>query len=114
MRNMDFSIGLGLWLGSIIGFLCEAPTRHIALLGYMMPKAIETIGNMLHKRLILRPRDWHSHFLALVAWVIISYATLVKRRKIKMNKKQTSPAQESNQEAEERDSPAQAEVKNQS
>ena len=64
------------FLGGLIAHRVERPVRHIALLGYLVPKAIETLALMLDRKSILKQKEWHLHLIAQFAWALIAFGTI--------------------------------------
>ena len=84
---------LSMGLGGFIAYLFETPNRHIQLTGFMLPKAIETLFNLLQSRGLYKAKDWHNYAIAVFAWAIIASAALrehLKKQKsvIKMQEKE--------------------------
>ena len=68
------------YVGGVMGFHFDTPQRHTALLGFMMPKAIEVLGNMLEIHGLLRKRDWYFSFAYYLAMAVIGLKLYVEYR----------------------------------
>ena len=80
-RGLGMKMGKGLniltmGLGGFIAYLFETPNRHVQLLSFMLPKAIETLFNLLAIKGLYRARDWHAQAVAVFAWAIIACSAL--------------------------------------
>ena len=63
-------------LGFLIAYLFETPDRHVQLLSFMLPKAIETMFTILELRKYYKSKDWHTYAVAVFAWAIIALYAL--------------------------------------
>ena len=70
-------------IGGFIAYLFETPSRHSQLLSFMMPKALETLYNLLSSRGFYKQKDWHAKAIVLIAWAIIAYSAIREYRKEK-------------------------------
>ena len=58
-------------------------------MGYMLPKAIEIIANILERRGMYSPQKWHTVVIWLLAWAFIA-AALLREGKSRRQKDQDS------------------------
>ena len=89
-QAMKFGLrpGKRLWffnalVGSIFAYAVEPSERHIQILSYLGPKVIETLTNILERKLIYKSKSWHTHATFFVAWALISMFMLSDYRKKK-------------------------------
>ena len=68
-------------IGGIAGYLFEKPSRHVQLLSFMLPKAIDCLANLLESRRFYRRRDWHTHIISLFTWALIAIASILESKK---------------------------------
>jgi len=69
------------------GYLFENPNRHIQLLGYMLPKAMETYSEVLKRKGIYKARNWHAAAVWMLTWALIAAYTLQSFYKKRNNKR---------------------------
>ena len=78
--------GKRLWLfnalvASVLAYAVEPPARHIQILSYLAPKAIETLANILDRKQVLRSKNWHEYAILFLAWTLIAVCQLADYRK---------------------------------
>ena len=69
------------FLGGLASYLVDTPQRHVQLLGYCMPKALETLSNILENRGWYQSQDWHSNLALTIAFIVIGMASLIDKKK---------------------------------
>ena len=71
-------------IGCIIAYMFEPPVRHIQLLGFMLPKALGILSDILERRRKYKARSWHNVAIFLLAWAFIAYSQLREKHKKKL------------------------------
>ena len=71
-------------IGCIIAYMFEPPVRHIQLLGFMLPKALGILSDILERRRKYKARSWHNVAIFLLAWALIAYSQLREKHKKKL------------------------------
>lgn len=78
------------FLGGLASYLVDTPQRHVQLLGYLLPKLLETLSNILEKRQWYQSQDWHSNLALTISFIIIGMASLIKRKEKLLKQRQTA------------------------
>ena len=68
-------------MGFLIAYLFETPDRHVQLLSFMLPKALETLYTVLELRKYYKSRDWHTYAISVLTWSIIALFALRENQK---------------------------------